>query len=163
MPATTDKTRVSTSCKDDIFLNGRCVYFGDGRSAADITTAMPTNQDYAQGMNKLRATIDCPVLSLDEQVLADELADMDVMSEKRNNQSRTDVYDNGLKNRMSVADFLKAQHRENLLKRLPRFEQDTINALEQLRLDNGALNFRLLVTNWLLVAAIIIGGLLWLL
>ena len=49
----------------------------DTQSAAADAPVLPSADDYREGMNKLRHRINCPVLSADEQAMADELREFD--------------------------------------------------------------------------------------
>lgn len=49
----------------------------DMQATPTSAPVMPTRQGYRDGMNKLRARINCPVLSPDDQAIADELREFD--------------------------------------------------------------------------------------
>lgn len=131
----------------------------DAQSVPPTVPALPTRDEYRDGMNKLREQLDCPVLSVDEQALADTLASYPPLR-----ATETVIPDDwaidqrkASKKRQSVAEFLKAQHREDLLKRMPRFEQETTDALYEYRRDIAGLEFRLMITNWILAGSIIVA------
>ena len=80
-------------------------------------------------MQKLRETIDCPVLSADEQALADELRGYD-WSAEATDSSKTGAD----RDRQSVDDYLKQQYQQNMLARYPEFERRTDSDIQALKL-----------------------------
>lgn len=59
--------------------------------------------------------------------------------------------------RPSVAEYLAGQHTKELLKRMPQFEQRTYTDLNTLKKEVAALNFRLMMTNWIIVLVVMIA------
>lgn len=108
---------------------------------------LPTAKQYRYGMNKRRASINCPVLGLEPEPTIDDYLSDDLRAAKK---------------RKTVAEYLKSKHREALLERMPKFENDTNHALSELQSDVSDLSFRLMLTNWILAAAVIIGVIAWL-
>lgn len=90
---------------------------------------LPTREEYRHGMQKLRETIDCPVLSADEQALADELRGYD-WSADATDSSKTSAD----RDRQSVDDYLKQQYQQNMLARYPEFERRTDSDIQALKL-----------------------------
>ena len=82
---------------------------------ANSGPTLPTRDEYRDGMNKLREQLDCPVLSVDEQALADDLSEYD-WSAERSSPAAT------MPKRPSVDDYLKQQYQKNMLARYPDFE-----------------------------------------
>lgn len=87
---------------------------------------LPTADDYREGMNKMRARINCPVLSIDEQALADELREFDTTAQTHDDVPPVD--------RLNVAEYLKQQYQANMLARYPNFEATTENDIATLKL-----------------------------
>ncbi len=85
---------------------------------ANSGPTLPTRDEYRDGMNKLREQLDCPVLSVDEQALADDLSEYD-WSAERCSPAAT------MPKRPSVDDYLKQQYQKNMLARYPEFERRT--------------------------------------
>lgn len=56
--------------------------------------------------------------------------------------------------RPSVAEYLAGQHTKELLKRMPQFEQRTYTDLDRLKKEVSALNFKLMLTNWIIVLVV---------
>lgn len=141
-----------------------------GAKKADIkppmpNTPMPTADDYAEGMKKLRAKANCPVLSPEETLLAQEFAtypDLDVEAPVMPHDWAAEQL-RAAKKRKSVSEYLKEQHREDMLRRMPKFEQWTHDELRELRAEVARLGLNLMVTNLIIVAAVVIGGVAWLL
>ena len=88
---------------------------------------LPSADDYRDGMNKLRAKTNCPVLSTDEQALADELREFDWDAPAH------DDYPHAL--RPSVDEYLKELYQKNMLARYPDFEAATENDIAKLKLQ----------------------------
>ena len=88
---------------------------------------LPSADDYRDGMNKLRAKTNCPVLSTDEQAMADELREFDWDAPAH------DDYPHPL--RSSVDEYLKQQYQANMLARYPNFEATTENDIAKLKLQ----------------------------
>jgi len=127
MSTTTENTIPTVPIKGDIVLNGRCVHFGDD------SAAMPSAEEYAQGMKKLRATANCPVLSPEDMLLAAELSDIDL-------------------------DIPNASQPESTLgKRRSEFERKAYLTFDELRADIAGLSWRLTMTSWIVAVAIIIA------
>ncbi|MGP4950731.1 hypothetical protein ACTXGO_00960 [Psychrobacter sp. T6-1] len=167
MSTTTENQCTSAHVKGDIFLNGRCVHFADDYAAGPATTlGMPSADEYAQGMKKLRARANCPVLSPEETLLAEELSDIDLdMPNAPQPESTpgkrmlwTDEYHQGkATKRPTVAEYLADQRRKDMIDRMPDFERFTHNELRGLKKEVRSLTFKLLMTNWIVAAVIIIA------
>lgn len=95
---------------------------------ANSGPTLPTRDEYRDGMNKLREQLDCPVLSVDEQALADDLSEYD-RSAEHSSPAAT------IPKRPSVDDYLKQQHQKNMLARYPNFEATTENDIAKLKLQ----------------------------
>lgn len=110
---------------------------------------LPSADDYREGMDKMRAKINCPVLSKEEQVLAsslgelrahttssklstdaqalaDELLEFDATAQSHDDLPPVD--------RLNVAEYLKEQYQTNMLARYPNFEATTENDIAMLKL-----------------------------
>lgn len=87
---------------------------------------LPSADDYRDGMNKMRAKINCPVLSADEQAIADELREFDATAQAHDDLPPVD--------RLNVAEYLKEQYQTNMLARYPNFEATTENDIAMLKL-----------------------------
>ncbi len=87
---------------------------------------LPSADDYRDGMNKLRHRINCPVLSPDEQAMADELRDYDWDAQSASPAAK-------IPKRPTVSDYLKKQYQANMLARYPEFERRTDCDIAQLR------------------------------
>ena len=88
---------------------------------------LPSADDYRDGMNKMRAKINCPLLSTDEQAMADELREFDWDAPAH------DDYPHPL--RPSVDEYLKQQYQACMLARYPDFEVATENDIAKLKLQ----------------------------
>lgn len=124
--------------------------------AFDDYPAMPSAEEYTQGMDALR----------------EELRNIDLelptarrpKSPVRKRELKIDEYLNGEKQgQVSVDGYLKLQARKRSLARLPEFEQEVANAIESIRNEQRSLSYRLLITNWIIAGIIIVGVWLWLL
>lgn len=93
-----------------------------------ILPMMPARETYRDGMNKLRAQIDCPVLSLEEDDIADELRDYDWEVQSASPAAK-------IPKRPTVSDYLKKQYQANMLARYPNFEATTENDIAKLKLQ----------------------------
>lgn len=82
---------------------------------ANSGPTLPMRDEYRDGMNKLREQLDCPVLSVDEQALADDLSEYD-WSAEHSSPAAT------IPKRPSVDDYLQQQYQKNMLARYPDFE-----------------------------------------
>lgn len=116
---------------------------------------LPTRDEYRDGMNKLREQLDCPVLSVDEQALADDLSEYD-WSAEHSSPAAT------MPKRPSVDDYLKQQYQKNMLARYPDFECRTDkdiaalkNAVDQMYVFN-------VIMVMALVFALVIAAFAWL-
>lgn len=86
-------------------------------TSVTIPMPLPTRDDYRDGMNKLRHRINCPVLSPDDQAMADELRGYDWSA-----QTRAGTPAMPKPERPTVDDYLKKQYQANMLARYPEFE-----------------------------------------
>ena len=127
----------------------------DAQSVRQAMPTLPTRDEYRDGMNKLREQLDCPVLSVDEQALADDLSEYD-WSAERCSPAAT------MPKRPSVDDYLKQQYRDNMLARYPDFECRTDkdiaalkNAVDQMYMFN-------VIMVMALVFALVIAAFAWL-
>lgn len=122
---------------------------------ANSGPTLPTRDEYRDGMNKLREQLDCPVLSVDEQALADDLSEYD-WSAEHSSPAAT------IPKRPSVDDYLKQQYQKNMLARYPDFECRTDkdiaalkNAVDQMYMFN-------VIMVMALVFALVIAAFAWL-
>lgn len=122
---------------------------------ANSGPTLPTRDEYRDGMNKLREQLDCPVLSVDEQALADDLSEYD-WSAEHSSPAAT------IPKRPSVDDYLKQQYQKNMLARYPNFECRTDkdiaalkNAVDQMYMFN-------VIMVMALVFALVIAAFAWL-
>ena len=122
---------------------------------ANSGPTLPTRDEYRDGMNKLREQLDCPVLSVDEQALADDLSEYD-WSAEHSSPAAT------IPKRPSVDDYLKQQYQKNMLARYPDFECRTDkdiaalkNAVDQMYVFN-------VIMVMALVFALVIAAFAWL-
>lgn len=115
-----------------------------------ILPMMPARETYRNGMNKLRAQIDCPVLSLEEDDIADELRDYDWEVQSASPAAK-------IPKRPTVSDYLKKQYQANMMARYPNFEATTENDIAKLKrtLDQMYV-FNIIVV--MLLAALLVGG-----
>ena len=127
----------------------------DAQSVPPTVPALPTRDEYRDGMNKLREQLDCPVLSVDEQALADDLSEYD-WSAEHSSPAAT------MPKRPSVDDYLKQQYQKNMLARYPDFECRTDkdiaalkNAVDQMYVFN-------VIMVMALVFALVIAAFAWL-
>lgn len=98
----------------------------DTQSAAADAPVLPSADDYREGMNKLRHRINCPVLSADEQAIADDLRDYDWEAQSASPAAK-------IPKRPTVSDYLKKQYQANMLARYPNFEATTENDIAMLK------------------------------
>ena len=122
---------------------------------ANSGPTLPTRDEYRDGMNKLREQLDCPVLSVDEQALADDLSEYD-WSAEHSSPAAT------MPKRPSVDNYLKQQYQKNMLARYPDFECRTDkdiaalkNAVDQMYVFN-------VIMVMALVFALVIAAFAWL-
>lgn len=131
----------------------------DMQSAAADAPVLPSADDYREGMNKLRHRINCPVLSADEQAIADDLRDYDWEAQSASPAAK-------IPKRPTVSDYLKKQYQANMLARYPEFERRTDcdiaqlrRALDQMYVFNAIvvmlLAVLLLFTTWQLLSMVI--------
>lgn len=125
------------------------------QSVRPTAPTLPTRDEYRDGMNKLRDKLSCPVLSVDEQALADDLLEYDWSVERNSSIATTPK-------RPSVDDYLKQQYRDNMLARYPDFECRTDkdiaalkNAVDQMYMFN-------VIMVMALVFALVIAAFAWL-
>lgn len=131
----------------------------DGKPS-DVTIAMPTSEEYRDGINKLRVKIDCPVLGCPQEQLAKELTELpslrvDLADDAADAEQRAST------KRKTVAEYLKERHREEMFKRWPQFEQDTQDQLSRMSAEIDSLIFKLFITNLIIAIAIVIGSISW--
>ena len=107
---------------------------------------LPTRDDYRDGMNKLRERLNCPVLSVDEQALADDLREYDWSAERSSPTATTPK-------RPSVDEYLKQQYQQNMLARYPDFECRTDKDIAQIKQSVD----QLYVFNAFVVVAVVLG------
>ena len=125
------------------------------QSVRPTVPTLPSRDEYRDGMNKLRDKLNCPVLSVDEQALADDLLEYDWSVERNSSIATTPK-------RPSVDDYLKQQYRDNMLARYPDFECRTDkdiaalkNAVDQMYMFN-------VIMVMALVFALVIAAFAWL-
>lgn len=125
------------------------------QSVRPTIPTLPSRDEYRDGMNKLREQLDCPVLSVDEQALADDLSEYD-WSAEHSSPAAT------IPKRPSVDDYLKQQYQKNMLARYPDFECRTDkdiaalkNAVDQMYMFN-------VIMVMALVFALVIAAFAWL-
>ena len=87
---------------------------------------LPTREQYRDGINKMRAELNCPVLSLEEDNIADELRDYDWNAQPESLAS-------SISKRPSVNEYLKKEYQKNMLARYPEFERRTDCDIAQLK------------------------------
>ena len=116
---------------------------------------LPSADDYRDGMNKLRHRINCPVLSPDDQAMADELRDYDWSA-----QTRAGTPAMPKPERPTVDDYLKKQYQANMLARYPEFEVTTETDIATLQHQMSQMYvFNIVIV--LLLAVMLVGS--WLL
>lgn len=131
----------------------------DMQSAAADAPVLPTRDNYRDGINKLRHRINCPVLSADEQAIADDLREFDWEAQSASPAAK-------IPKRPTVSDYLKKQYQANMLARYPEFERRTDcdiaqlrRALDQMYVFNAIvvmlLAVLLLFTTWQLLSMVI--------
>lgn len=98
----------------------------DMQSAAADAPVLPTRDNYRDGINKLRGQINCPVLSADEQAIADDLREFDWEAQSASPAAK-------IPKRPTVSDYLKKQYQANMLARYPNFEATTENDIAMLK------------------------------
>lgn len=165
MSNTTEKNNVNTNRSESVTFH-RPHPWRFGRDAdADVTRSMPSADEYREGMDRLRAEIDCPVLGVNAM---SPVAQADLAHANESMQSMNllaDADDLAMNKRCSCAakrsrpsadEYLKAQHREALLKRLPAFEQNTITEIEELKQEMRHLNFKTWISHCALAAVIVL-------
>lgn len=129
---------------------------------------LPTRDDYRDGMNKLRERLNCPVLSVDEQALADDLLEYDwsrqpadaapseMPSYAQNASALIEEYQESQREkskRPSVDEYLKQQYQQNMLARYPDFECRTDKDIAQIKQSVD----QLYVFNAFVVVAVVLG------
>ena len=122
---------------------------------ANSGPTMPTRDEYRDGMNKLREQLDCPVLSVDEQALADDLSEYD-WSAERSSPAAT------MPKRPSVDDYLKQQYQKNMLARYPDFECRTDKDIAALKHALDQMYVFNVIMVMALVFALVIAAFAWL-
>ena len=112
--------------------------------------------DAMNALNVARAQVQ---VAQDQPVFSTHCGDYPV----RSGHKQVDEYLNGkVLKRPSVAEYLQSKHREALLKRMPKFENDTNHAIDELQRDVSSLSFQMMITNCLLSGIVIVGALSWL-
>ena len=122
---------------------------------ANSGPTLPTRDEYRDGMNKLREQLDCPVLSVDEQALADDLSEYD-WSAERCSPAAT------IPKRPSVDDYLKQQYQKNMLARYPDFECRTDKDIAALKHALDQMYVFNVIMVMALVFALVIAAFAWL-
>lgn len=122
---------------------------------ANSGPTLPTRDEYRDGMNKLREQLDCPVLSVDEQALADDLSEYD-RSAEHSSPAAT------IPKRPSVDDYLKQQHQKNMLARYPEFERRTNTDIAALKHALDQMYVFSVIMVMALVFALVIAAFAWL-
>ena len=122
-------------------------------TSVTIPMPLPTRDDYRHGMNKLRHQIDCPVLSPDDQAMADELRDYDWSAQTR---ARTPAMPKP--ERPTVDDYLKKQYQANMLARYPEFEATTETDIATLQHQMSQMYVFNMIVVMLLGLLLILGG-----
>lgn len=118
-----------------------------------IPTPLPTRDDYRHGMNKLRDQIDCPVLSPDDQAMADELRGYEWSA-----QTRFGTPAMPKPERPTVDDYLKKQYQANMLARYPEFEATTETDIATLQHQMSQMYVFNMIVVMLLGLLLILGG-----
>ena len=106
-------------------------------------------------MNKLREQLDRPVLSVDEQALADDLSEYD-WSAEHSSPAAT------IPKRPSVDDYLKQQYQKNMLARYPDFECRTDKDIAALKHALDQMYVFSVIMVMALVFALVIAAFAWL-
>ena len=127
----------------------------DAQSVRQAMPTLPTRDEYRDGMNKLREQLDCPVLSVDEQALADDLSEYD-WSAERSSPAAT------MPKRPSVDDYLKQQYQKNMLARYPDFECRTDKDIAALKHALDQMYVFNVIMVMALVFALVIAAFAWL-
>lgn len=122
---------------------------------ANSGPTLPTRDEYRDGMNKLREQLDCPVLSVDEQALADDLSEYD-WSAEHSSPAAT------IPKRPSVDDYLKQQYQKNMLARYPEFERRTDTDIAALKHALDQMYVFNVIMVMALVFALVIAAFAWL-
>lgn len=122
---------------------------------ANSGPTLPTRDEYRDGMNKLREQLDCPVLSVDEQALADDLSEYD-WSAEHSSPAAT------MPKRPSVDDYLKQQYQKNMLARYPDFECRTDKDIAALKHALDQMYVFNVIMVMALVFALVIAAFAWL-
>lgn len=127
----------------------------DAQSVRQAMPTLPTRDEYRDGMNKLREQLDCLVLSVDEQALADDLSEYD-WSAERSSPAAT------IPKRPSVDDYLKQQYQKNMLARYPDFECRTDKDIAALKHALDQMYVFNVIMVMALVFALVIAAFAWL-
>lgn len=127
----------------------------DAQSVRQAMPTLPTRDEYRDGMNKLREQLDCPVLSVDEQALADDLSEYD-WSAEHSSPAAT------MPKRPSVDDYLKQQYQKNMLARYPDFECRTDKDIAALKHALDQMYVFNVIMVMALVFALVIAAFAWL-
>lgn len=120
-------------------------------TSVTIPMPLPTRDEYRDGMNKLRAELNCPVLSLEEDDIADELRDYDWSAESASLAAQTPK-------RPTVSDYLKKQYQANMLARYPEFEATTETDIATLQHQMSQMYVFNMIVVMLLGLLLILGG-----
>ena len=125
-------------------------------SPVAVDAALPSAEECTQGMDALREELRNIKLELPTNPRP--------MSPVRQRELKIDAYLNGEKQtHVSVDEYLKLQARKRAMARLPEFEQEVASAIEDIRIEQRSLSYRLLMTNWIIAGMVIVGVWLWLL
>lgn len=127
----------------------------DAQSVRQAMPTLPTRDEYRDGMNKLREQLDCPVLSVNEQALADDLSEYD-WSAEHSSPAAT------MPKRPSVDDYLKQQYQKNMLARYPDFECRTDKDIAALKHALDQMYVFNVIMVMALVFALVIAAFAWL-
>ena len=122
---------------------------------ANSGPTLPMRDEYRDGMNKLREQLDCPVLSVDEQALADDLSEYD-WSAEHSSPAAT------IPKRPSVDDYLQQQYQKNMLARYPDFECRTDKDIAALKHALDQMYVFNVIMVMALVFALVIAAFAWL-
>lgn len=127
----------------------------DAQSVRQAMPTLPTRDEHRDSMKKLRDKLNCPVLSVDEQALADDLSEYD-WSAEHSSPAAT------IPKRPSVDDYLKQQYQKNMLARYPDFECRTDKDIAALKHALDQMYVFNVIMVMALVFALVIAAFAWL-
>lgn len=127
----------------------------DAQSVRQAMPTLPTRDEHRDSMKKLRDKLNCPVLSVDEQALADDLLEYD-WSAEHSSPAAT------MPKRPSVDDYLKQQYQKNMLARYPEFERRTDKDIAALKHALDQMYVFSVIMVMALVFALVIAAFAWL-